>query len=843
MKTKNLLIAFFVIFNVLFFACTLPSGSGGKSGNKDHLPDRSVGSRAGSYSFLEVGSVEVTQEDKDQWHTVTLQNSFTDPVVVMGPVSYNGKQACTVRVRNIEADQFEFQIDEWDYLDGKHPGRETISYMVVEQGVYVFNDMVIEAKSVTGITHEWTDIAFDHVFDDAPVVLAQCTSYNGKQAVTTRLQNVSAAGLSLKLQEQEANEDYHPNAEQVCVIAFEQVTGGDTIIISHATMDENWQTIGFNPAIPCAGLFAQMQTYAGNNACALRYRNLTEAGCEIKVQEEQSADEETDHKYPEDVGYVVIQKGVYESTVNPTFIVTYDGNGFDGGEVPVDGNEYEEGETVTVVSAGTMTYTGHAFAGWNTEADGSGVGFSVGDTFIMPAGDVNLYAQWTDVNSEFISSWSTANISYNSSDSNQIRLPLESTGEYDFTVYWGDGTDDHITSWNAPETTHTYASEGIYEVTISGTIKGFRFAGTGDRLKLLEISKWGNLNFGNNGSIFDYVSNLEITATDIPDLTGVTDFSYMFYACYSLATVPNMNFWDVSNVTDMSWMFAYAETFNSDIDSWDVSNVTDMNHMFAFTDYFNQYIGSWDVSNVTDMSRMFSFSEAFNQDIGSWNVEKVTNMSNMFVSADSFNKDIGDWDVSNVTDMSSMFYDAFVFNQDIGSWNVSNVTDMNSMFTNARVFNQDIGAWDVSNVTNMHYMFFNAYAFNQDIGSWNVSNVMDMSWMFFGADSFNKDIGDWDVSNVTDMNRMFAWAEAFNQDIGSWDISNVTDMESMLYGITLSTSNYSSILIGWAALPSLQSGVNFHGGNSKYNASAVAARETLVNTYGWTITDGGLEWN
>jgi fibronectin type 3 domain-containing protein len=312
MKTKNLLIAFFVIFNVLFFACTLSSGSGGKSGNKDQLPDRSAGSRAGSYSFLEVGSVEVTQEDKDQWHTVTLQNNFTDPVVVMGPVSYNGKQPCTVRVRNIASNQFEFQIDEWDYLDGKHPNQETISYMVVEQGEYIFSEMVIEAKSITGITHEWTDVAFDHAFDDAPVVLAQCASYNGKAAVTTRLQNVSAAGFSLRLQEQEANEDYHPNAEQVCVIAFEQVTGGDTIIISHAAIDDTWQTIEFNPAIPCAGLFAQMQTYAGNNACALRYRNLTEAGCEIKVQEEQSADEETGHN-AEDVGYVVLEEGVYDN--------------------------------------------------------------------------------------------------------------------------------------------------------------------------------------------------------------------------------------------------------------------------------------------------------------------------------------------------------------------------------------------------------------------------------------------------------------------------------------------------------------------------------------------------
>ena len=41
-----------------------------------------------------------------------------------------------------------------------------------------------------------------------------------------------------------------------------------------------------------------------------------------------------------------------------------------------------------------------------------------------------------------------------------------------------------------------------------------------------------------------------------------------------------------------------------------------------------------------------------------------------------------------------------------------------------------------------------------------------------------------------------------------------------------------------ATLP-LQSGVSFHGGNSKYNPAAAIARAYLVSNFGWTITDGG----
>jgi surface protein len=43
--------------------------------------------------------------------------------------------------------------------------------------------------------------------------------------------------------------------------------------------------------------------------------------------------------------------------------------------------------------------------------------------------------------------------------------------------------------------------------------------------------------------------------------------------------------WDVSNVTNMSWMFYDAESFNQDINKWDVSNVKDMSFMFVYISF------------------------------------------------------------------------------------------------------------------------------------------------------------------------------------------------------------------------------------------------------------------
>lgn len=78
-------------------------------------------------------------------------------------------------------------------------------------------------------------------------------------------------------------------------------------------------------------------------------------------------------------------------------------------------------------------------------------------------------------------------------------------------------------------------------------------------------------------------------------------------------------------------------------------------------------------SNITDISYMFAWAGSFNQDISGWNVSNVTNMSGMFEGAGSFNQPLNDWDVSNVTYMYSMFYHARSFNQDLSQWCVSQI--------------------------------------------------------------------------------------------------------------------------------------------------------------------------
>ncbi|HRZ28168.1 MAG TPA: BspA family leucine-rich repeat surface protein [Spirochaetota bacterium] len=311
----------------------------------------------------------------------------------------------------------------------------------------------------------------------------------------------------------------------------------------------------------------------------------------------------------------------------------------------------------------------------------------------------------------FITTWDTWETDKDSSGDRQVRLPLHSSGTYDFTVEWGDGSTDHITAFDQAETLHTYPRKGEYDVTIRGTIVGFGFTyyywnelNYRDNIKLVDVKSWGPVRFHNQGHQFSGTKNLTgFSATDAPVFEK---------GCY------------------VRCFFSGATSFNGDIGFWDVSNIRGMGYMFYDAHSFNQDISGWDVSNVIRMDSMFDGATVFNQDISGW-------------------------DVSNVRSMYAMFYNTISFNQDISLWDVSNVEDMSYMFSNTTAFNQDIGSWDVSSVTYMQQMFDTAQSFNQDIGGWDVGNVTDMFMMFYGAENFNRNLDQWDVSNVTDMTEMF----------------------------------------------------------------------------------------
>jgi uncharacterized repeat protein (TIGR02543 family) len=106
-------------------------------------------------------------------------------------------------------------------------------------------------------------------------------------------------------------------------------------------------------------------------------------------------------------------------TTNPTYTVTYYGNGNTGGNPPTDSTSYETGALVTVMSnSGNLTKTGYYFTGWNTAANGSGMPYGASSTFNMGSANISLYAQWT--------SNPTYTVTYNGNGNTGGNVPTDS---------------------------------------------------------------------------------------------------------------------------------------------------------------------------------------------------------------------------------------------------------------------------------------------------------------------------------------------------------------------------------------------------------------------------------
>lgn len=194
-----------------------------------------------------------------------------------------------------------------------------------------------------------------------------------------------------------------------------------------------------------------------------------------------------------------------------------------------------------------------------------------------------------------------------------------------------------------------------------------------EKIKEVEENSWGTANYEFNGTTLtvsggsinlnndDSPWNKDINSTEIKSIY-FTDTVYLEGdASYLFASLPNLTQANLENV--------------------DVSQVTSTKGMFFNTELISFNVDEWDVSNVTDMSYMFHGVQSLRElNLEQWNTSNVTNMSSMFTNTRFLQKlYISQWDVSNVTDMSYMLMmTTSLEHVDVSTWNLSdkNVSGM-----------------------------------------------------------------------------------------------------------------------------------------------------------------------
>jgi uncharacterized repeat protein (TIGR02543 family) len=84
----------------------------------------------------------------------------------------------------------------------------------------------------------------------------------------------------------------------------------------------------------------------------------------------------------------------------PTYDVSYNGNGYTNGVFPSK-KAFISGDKISVCGRTSLIRLGHTFTGWNTEADGSGIGYAAGDTLTVDTRNITLFAQWSKIETHY----------------------------------------------------------------------------------------------------------------------------------------------------------------------------------------------------------------------------------------------------------------------------------------------------------------------------------------------------------------------------------------------------------------------------------------------------------
>ncbi|WP_282153987.1 Ig-like domain-containing protein [Ruegeria atlantica] len=283
---------------------TISDGAGGVASATAAIDVNPV--QTGPTPFGEAGSITVSQSSADQWHTVSFGATILNAVVVMGPLTSNDDDPATARVRNVTDTSFEFQIDEYEYLDGVH-GAETIGWLAVSEGTHTLaNGSTIVAGNAS-VGTSYTSVDFGTSLTDA-VVLHQVSSVNDPDAVVSRIRNSDADGFQARIREQEQGTSHV--SEDLSWIAietgsgsgFEAVLSGDQV--GHSADEFLFsETFADTPVI-----LGDLQTRDGGDTSVLRLDAADHDSLSIYVDEEQSKDSETNHTN-EVAGWFALEDG------------------------------------------------------------------------------------------------------------------------------------------------------------------------------------------------------------------------------------------------------------------------------------------------------------------------------------------------------------------------------------------------------------------------------------------------------------------------------------------------------------------------------------------------------
>ena len=166
----------------------------------------------------------------------------------------------------------------------------------------------------------------------------------------------------------------------------------------------------------------------------------------------------------------------------------------------------------------------------------------------------------------FILTVDTTKQDYDTADNpedDMVYLHLNQSYNYAFTINWGDGTEEFIDnddvenlpdSWDK-QLSHQYDEPGVYDIEITGIFGGLHMGFSDGVGKIIDVKQWGDPIWDDTEYAFAGCTNLEISATDLPNWQNIVSAHSIFNFCWSLDEIPNGIFDKSTNLVNGRSMF------------------------------------------------------------------------------------------------------------------------------------------------------------------------------------------------------------------------------------------------------------------------------------------------
>ncbi len=272
------------------------------------VPSSSNYSSVNNHSQTVIGEVGRITDLNQNLQTIILSHSFSEPVVFIGPLSFNESDPAVVRVTNVQSDRFSLYIQDATNVDGDHI-YETVSYLVLEAGSWVVNGKKLEVGKINTnaaigqgiISDSWETISLTAGFPSTPAVISQIQTDNDPTFAYARENSLTTNTFSLTM-DQLGNEKDHHGSEWIGWAAMETGTGtwdghkyeaGNDWYLSHAQhLDEDFSNSYFTPP----NLFGAVGSYNDQEYVSIRWRNITESQVvDTFVLEDTTVDDDITH--------------------------------------------------------------------------------------------------------------------------------------------------------------------------------------------------------------------------------------------------------------------------------------------------------------------------------------------------------------------------------------------------------------------------------------------------------------------------------------------------------------------------------------------------------------------